>query len=310
AVRRSQPQRRHAVAALPPHHLPTPQPGFHTSRDPLDHRRLLAVRRAVRDDRRRAAGLDVEPGALPLSAGVPVPAHGVRGRHRAGAGHPHLPRHGRPTSLPRTRGGLLMAAARHQPSQTVQQRLENWPLRFRQLLFYALLALAALTFLLPFLYMASTALKGPREIYSLNLIPQQPTLDNFRAVFTQIPIGKALFNSAFVYGLQTLSVLVFSSIVGYALARLKFFGREFIFNVILLTMMIPGQLLLIPLYVLVVNFGWTDSYQGLIVPGMISAFGIFMFRQNFKTIPQELIDAARVDGSSELTILFRIIWPL
>lgn len=180
----------------------------------------------------------------------------------------------------------------------------------RQLLFYALLIVGALTFLLPFLYMISTSFKGPRELFDLNLIPREPTLDHFRAVFTQIPIWRALFNSAFVYLLQTISVLVFSSIVGYALSRLKFFGREFIFNVILLTMMIPGQLLLIPLYVLVVNFGWTDSYQGLIVPGMISAFGIFMFRQNFRTIPQELIDAARVDGASELTILFRIIWPL
>jgi len=195
-------------------------------------------------------------------------------------------------------------------SQELQRRVEAWPLRFRQLLFYALLTLAALTFLLPFLYMTSTALKGPREIYSLNLIPQQPTLENFEAVFTQIPIGRALFNSAFVYGLQTLSVLVFSSVVGYALARLRFFGREFIFNVILLTMMIPGQLLLIPLYILIVNFGWSDSYQALIVPGMVSAFGIFMFRQNFKTIPQELLDAARVDGATDLGILFRIVWPL
>lgn len=134
-----------------------------------------------------------------------------------------------------------MVRPQHDPSQTLQRRLENWPLRFRKLLFYTLLALAALTFLLPFLYMASTALKGPREIYGLNLIPQQPTLDNFRAVFTQIPIGRALFNSLFVYGLQTASVLIFSSIVGYALARLKFFGREFIFNVILLTMMIPAS---------------------------------------------------------------------
>lgn len=203
-----------------------------------------------------------------------------------------------------------MVRPQHDPSQTLQRRLENWPLRFRKLLFYTLLALAALTFLLPFLYMASTALKGPREIYGLNLIPQQPTLDNFRAVFTQIPIGRALFNSLFVYGLQTASVLIFSSIVGYALARLKFFGREFIFNVILLTMMIPGQLLFIPLYILIVNFGWSDSYTALIVPGMVSAFGIFMFRQNFKTIPQELLDAARVDGATDLGILFRIVWPL
>jgi multiple sugar transport system permease protein len=190
------------------------------------------------------------------------------------------------------------------------RRIEGWPAYARRALFYGLLLAAALTFLFPFLFMVSTSVKGPRELYSMNLIPQEPTLDHYRAVFTQIPIGRALFNSAFVYGLQTLSVLVLSSIVGYALARLRFFGREFVFNVILLTMMIPGQLLLIPLYILIVRFGWTDSYQGLIVPGMVSAFGIFMFRQHFLTIPQELIDAARVDGASDLTILFRVIWPL
>ncbi len=195
-------------------------------------------------------------------------------------------------------------------TEQVQRRLKNWPLIFRQLLFYSLLLLGALTFLMPFLYMASTSIKGAREMHSMNLIPQEPTLDHYRAVFTQIPIWRAMFNSFFVYGLQTASVLIFSSIVGYALARLRFFGREFIFNVILLTMMIPGQLLLIPLYILVVNFGWSDSYQALIVPGMISAFGIFLFRQNFKTIPQELIDAAHMDGATELQILFRIVWPL
>ncbi len=194
--------------------------------------------------------------------------------------------------------------------EALSRRLEDWPALARRALFYGLLLAAALTFLFPFLYMVSTSVKGPRELYSMNLIPREPTLDHYRALFTQIPIGRALFNSALVYGLQTASVLVLSSIVGYALARLRFFGREFVFNVILLTMMIPGQLLLIPLYLLIVRFGWTDSYQGLIVPGMVSAFGIFMFRQHFLTIPQELIDAARVDGASDLTILFRIIWPL
>ncbi len=195
-------------------------------------------------------------------------------------------------------------------SYALQRRLKSWPLAFRRLLFYALLLLGALTFLMPFLYMVSTSLKGVREMHTMNLIPREPTLDHFKAVFTQIPIGRAMLNSFFVYGLQTASVLVFSSIVGYALARLKFFGREFIFNIILLTMMIPGQLLLIPLYILIVQFGWADSYQALIVPGMVSAFGIFLFRQNFKTIPQELIDAAHVDGATELQILFRIVWPL
>src|SRR5690606_39066761 len=149
------------------------------------------------------------------------------------------PGHDRAAALPRARGRLLMSRpAVPYTSQGVQRRLEQWPLRFRRLLFYSLLTLAALTFLLPFLYMASTALKGPREIFDLNLIPRQRTLDNFKAVFTQRPIGRAMFDSAFVYGQQTASVLVVSAIVGDALARLRFFGREFVFSVVLLAMML------------------------------------------------------------------------
>jgi multiple sugar transport system permease protein len=180
----------------------------------------------------------------------------------------------------------------------------------RRVLFYALLGLGAFSFVLPFLFMISTAFKPPREVYGLNLIPHAPTTANFTAVFKQIPIGQAIFNSVLTYGTITISVLLFSSIVGYALSRLEFRGREFIFNVILLTMMIPGQLLLIPLYLLIVRFHLTDNLLGLILPGMMSAFGIFMFRQTFKTVPQDLIDAARIDGAGEFTILTRVLWPL
>lgn len=180
----------------------------------------------------------------------------------------------------------------------------------RRVLFWALLIIGAFSFVVPFLFMISTAFKSPREQLSANLLPSQPTLHNFTAVFNQIPIGQALLNSIFVYGTITASTLIFSSMVGYALSRLEWTGREFVFNIVLLTMMIPGQLLLIPLYLLIVRFGWTDSYQALIVPAMMSTFGIFMFRQTFKTIPQDLIDAARIDGANEFTILFRILWPL
>ena len=193
---------------------------------------------------------------------------------------------------------------------TPRTRLNSLNEPARKVLFYGLLLLAAFTFILPFLFMTGTAFKPPREVYQLNLIPHQPTTDNFKAVFTQIPIGRAVLNSILAYGSITVSVLLFSSIVGYALSRLEFRGREFIFNVILLTMMIPGQLLLIPLYLLIVRFHLTDNLLGLILPGMMSAFGIFMFRQTFKTVPQDLIDAARIDGASEFTILTRVLWPL
>jgi multiple sugar transport system permease protein len=98
--------------------------------------------------------------------------------------------------------------------------------------------------------------------------------------------------------------------VGYALARLRFIGRDTIFNLVLLTMMIPGQLTLIPMYVLIVKLGWADTYKALIVPAMMSNMGIIIFRQFFMSLPQELVDAARIDGCSDYEILFKIFWPL
>jgi multiple sugar transport system permease protein len=129
-------------------------------------------------------------------------------------------------------------------------------------------------------------------------------------VLEKIPILRAFLNSLFVSTSVTGSVLIFSSMVGYALSRLRFRGRELLFTVILFTMMIPFQITLIPMYVLIVRLGWTDTYTALIVPYIMNAFGIILFRQFFKAIPQDVIDAARMDGCSELHILFRIVWPL
>src|SRR5690606_29978938 len=158
---------------------------------------------------------------------LPVPAHGLRRDDRRRAGAADLRRHADPAPLPGARGGLLMTGI-------VGRRAEGLSGLARRALFYLLLTLGALAFLLPFLYMVSTAFKVPRELYDLHLVPREPPFDHFAAVFTQIPIGPAIFTSAFVYLLQTASVLVFSSIVGYALSRLRFFGREFVFNVTLL----------------------------------------------------------------------------
>ena len=129
-------------------------------------------------------------------------------------------------------------------------------------------------------------------------------------MFVKIPIARAFLNSLIVSLRQRDSVVVFGSMVGYALARLEFVGRRTLYLLILFTMMIPFQIVLIPQYILMVKLGWTDTYLSLIAPTMMSAFGIILFRQFFMAVPQALIDAARIDGCSELTILFRIIWPL
>ena len=176
--------------------------------------------------------------------------------------------------------------------------------------FYFVLALAAVTFLYPFLWMILGTFKPEIEISSLKLLPSKFTFDSYRAVFSKIPVGRAFFNSMLVSTLVTASVLVLSSLTGYALSRLQFKGRDIIFGLLLFTMMLPFQITLIPMYVLMVKFHWINTYQALVVPAMVSAFGILIFRQSFQSIPGDLIDSARLDGCGEVEILFRIIWPL
>jgi ABC-type glycerol-3-phosphate transport system permease component len=128
-------------------------------------------------------------------------------------------------------------------------------------------------------------------------------------MFDKIPIGRALLNSILVASSVTAGVLIFGSMVGYALSRLEFKGRNLIFYIIIFTMTLPFQITLIPQYIIMVKLGWVDTYLALIVPYLMNALSIIMFRQYFKSIPQDLIDAARIDGCTELGIIFRILWP-
>ncbi|HOT97969.1 MAG TPA: carbohydrate ABC transporter permease [bacterium] len=175
---------------------------------------------------------------------------------------------------------------------------------------YLILILGAVVFLYPFLWMVAATLKPEMEIPSFGLLPSHVSLASYEQVFAKIPLLRALINSLVVSFSITASVLFFGSMVGYALSRLRFRGRELMVMAILFTMMIPFQLTMIPLYILMVKLHWTDTYLALIVPGMMSGFGILLFRQFFQSVPQSLIDAARVDGLSDMQILFRIIWPL
>ena len=175
---------------------------------------------------------------------------------------------------------------------------------------YTILGVAALTFIYPFLWMASSTLKPPFEVGTLELIPDHPTLDNYRTMWARAPFGRALFNSALVATTITAAVLVFGSMTAYAMARLDFRGRPALNAVTTAVLLVPGQLTLIPLYTLIVQLGWIDTYAALIVPYLFNATAILMLRQFFLQIPQSLIDSARMDGMSELRILFTIFWPL
>ncbi|MEJ5352556.1 MAG: carbohydrate ABC transporter permease [Melioribacteraceae bacterium] len=179
----------------------------------------------------------------------------------------------------------------------------------KKFIFYAILIFGSLIFLYPFIWMIFASVAPENEIGNLILLPSKINFSNYFIIFDKIPIGKAFINSLIVSGTITIGVLIFSSMVGYALARLEFKGRNLIFYVIVFTMTLPFQITLIPQYILIVKFGWIDSYAGLVIPYLMNAFAIIMFRQYFKSIPQDLIDAARIDGCSELRIIYGILWP-
>lgn len=180
----------------------------------------------------------------------------------------------------------------------------------RRAALYLALTVAAATFIYPFVWMAATTLKPPAEVGSLALLPEHPTFQNYRVMWSRAPVGRALLNSLMVAGLVTLSVLVFGSATAYALARLHFPGRDLLNAASVAVLLVPGQLTLIPTYALIVQLGWVDHYAALIVPYLFNATAVLILRQFFLQIPRSLIDAARLDGMGELRILFTVFWPL
>ncbi|HEY9889434.1 MAG TPA: carbohydrate ABC transporter permease [Candidatus Obscuribacterales bacterium] len=175
---------------------------------------------------------------------------------------------------------------------------------------YGLLSAIALAMLLPLLWLISTAFKSADEnifAFPPQFIPTAPTLQNFITVWQQNPFGQYFVNSIIVAVLTVGLNLLFCSLAAYPLARLRFVGREVIFAVIVATILIPFQIVMIPLYVLAVQLGLRNSYLGLIFPFIASAFGIFLMRQAFLGVPKELEEAARIDGCSELGIWWNVM---
>lgn len=182
-------------------------------------------------------------------------------------------------------------------------------LRLSRLILYLLLTVAALSFLYPFYWMMVASLTPEAQIGEFSLVPKNLTTDNYTQMFAKIPIWRSLLNSTIVATLSTLGVLVFGAMTGYALAKLRFKGRNLLFFVIIFTMTLPFQITLIPNYILMVKLEWVDTLAALVVPAMNSAFAILMFRKAFMTIPDDLIDAARMDGCGDFRIVFQILCP-
>lgn len=180
----------------------------------------------------------------------------------------------------------------------------------KRIFFYTVLSIGAFAFIYPFIWMISASFSSEKGLADLTFLPQDFTLQNYVQLIESIPIFRALFNSLFVAAAVTLGVLVFGSMVGYALAKHRFKGRNFIFYLIIFTMTLPFQISLIPNYIIMVKFGWVNTFAALIVPALLNAFAILLFRQHFLTIPRDLIDAAKIDGCNELRVLFQVIWPI
>jgi multiple sugar transport system permease protein len=179
----------------------------------------------------------------------------------------------------------------------------------KKAIIYICLIVMAISFLYPFFWMIMASFTPEKQIGGLVFFPDNITFGNYSAMFGKIPIGRALLNSIFVSSIITFGVILIAAMVGYALAKTKFRGRNFIFYLIIFTMTLPFQITLIPNYITIVKLGWVDQYTALIIPFLVNNFAILMFRQSFMTIPQALIDAARIDGCSELRIIFQVLFP-
>lgn len=217
-------------------------------------------------------------------------------------------------------------AGRRVPAQA---RRAPWPDRrtlLAKLGIYVVLFVGAVLFVAPFVWMVTSSLQDIASMFQWppHWIPRNPTFRNYVNFFKYESIGRYFFNSAYVAIAVTGLQLFFNSLAAYTFAKRQFPGRDAIFLMLLGTMMIPGQVTLIPTYLILRRIplfggnnllgqgghGWLDSYWGLIVPGAVSTFGIFLLRQYMKSIPDELIDAARIDGASEFRIYWQIVVPL
>lgn len=174
-----------------------------------------------------------------------------------------------------------------------------------------LVAAVCLTiFPLAWMVMASMMPAGEASTYPMSWVPSTLSLEHYRALFSRLDVVRYIMNSALIAGAVTLISLVVNSMAGYAFAKLSFPGRERVFRGLVATLVVPGQVTMLPLFMLLKYLGLINSFWGVIVPGMASVFGIFLFRQYALSIPDSLLDAARIDGAGEWRIYRSIVLPL
>ncbi len=182
--------------------------------------------------------------------------------------------------------------------------------RIEQLILYVIITIVCAIMVFPFLWMIATSFKTGTDVYNISLIPENPTIKNYIEVWNNSKFPKWFFNSFIVSMITVISVLFFDSLVGYTFAKLRFRGRKPLFIAILSTLMVPTEMLIIPWFLMINKFGWVNSYWSILFPGLVSAFGIFLMKQFFTGIPDDLLDAGRIDGLSEFGVYWHVALPL
>ena len=177
-------------------------------------------------------------------------------------------------------------------------------------LVYLLLVAAAALALIPFVWLVAATTKRSEDVFTYTFFAPRMTYQNFVDLFTTVPFARYIVNSVFISCTIVVVQLFFSSLAGFALAKYQFPGKKAILLLMLATLMIPGQVTMAPLYELLYRMGFVDTYWGLIIPGAVSVFGIFLFERSLHQVPDELIHAARIDGCTEFGIYWNVVMPV
>ena len=197
-------------------------------------------------------------------------------------------------------------------SRQINRRLRPYGLRLGTLPVWLIGLVIALLWAMPFVWMISTSLKFPGDVMTVDVewLPRRVTLDNYAKVFTEYPVARWFFNSVFVSVVSTGLNIVFGAMAGYALARLRFPGRDFLFFLFVASLMVPTEVTVVPLLLGIIKIGWWNTYQALIAQPLTYVYSIYIFRQFFLSFPRDLEDAAKMDGAGHFLIFWRIAFPL
>lgn len=184
--------------------------------------------------------------------------------------------------------------------------------KIRNAIFYVIFVILAITMIVPFIWMLSTSLKSREFLLMMppQFLPKEPTLESYKRLMELLPFGRMILNSFIVAIAVTIGQLITGSMAAYVFARIDFKGKDLLFLIYLATLMIPSQVTIVPLFIVMRYLGWVNSYQALILPMVFTAFGTFLLRQSFLTIPKDLEEAAIIDGANHWHIFTRVILPV